>query len=87
MDADFVTPFDSWEVILGAQPDQSGLSGPRYPCQEDLSKEGEGDLSFVQRTDCRGVGLRGVPTLSLVAVRVLGSQGNALEEVWELVLD
>lgn len=33
MDADFETPFDSWEVILRAQPDQNGLSGPATPAR------------------------------------------------------
>lgn len=48
--------------------------------------EGE-NLSFVQRTNRRGMGLQDVPTLSLVVVWVLGPEGNSLEEGQELVLD
>lgn len=55
-------PFScDWEILLEAQPDHPGHS------QEDLRREGRGDLSFVQRT--AGVWVSGVfpPSLPWVS--------------------
>lgn len=66
-------------MLLEAWADHSGhpAGGPQE------GRKGRSELCTVDR---RGVGLKGVPTLSLVAVWVLAPQVNALEEVWEHVL-